>query len=90
MIKVSFKFVNLWQSAEERRQKYHLARALGCSTTWAVAMRDWRLSKIERLFGLDFPDHYNNAPVFYPYAQFKLPGFFDLVEPSRKLKSDAL
>ena len=87
---MAFKYVNLWQSSKKRQQKYHLARSLGCSVSWATAMRDWRLSKIERLFGLDFPDHIENTPVFYPYAQFKLPGFFDLVDPSRKLKTDAL
>jgi len=83
-------WVNLWQSSEERQEKYHLARSLGCSPEWAQKMRDWRLSKIERLFGLDFPDHYNNAPVYHPYAQFVLPNFFDLIEPSRLRKGDSL
>lgn len=69
------KFVNLWQSAEERQQKYWLVKALGCNTSWAKKMRDWRLSKIERLFHLQFDEHYRNSPVFKPYAQFLLPGF---------------
>jgi len=85
-----FKFINLWQTKEERQQKYHLALSLGVSRDWARAMRDWRLSKIERLFGLNFPDHYRNAPVYYPYAQFVLPGFYNLVDPLRLKTSDAL
>lgn len=79
------KFVNLWQSKEERQQKYHLARSLGCSSRWAMVMRDWRLSKIERLFGLVFDERYRNAPVFKPYAQFRLPLFQVLVETAGKL-----
>lgn len=45
--------VNLWQSPGERRDKYHLVLSLGVNTSWAIRMRDWRLSKIERFFGLD-------------------------------------
>lgn len=45
-------FINLWQTKEERQEKYHLARSLGANVSWASAMRDWRLSKIERFFNL--------------------------------------
>lgn len=44
--------VNLWQSPDDRREKYHLCRSLGCNSYHARSMRDWRLSKIERLFNL--------------------------------------
>jgi len=46
------KFVNLWQSPEERSEKYWLARSLGANSSWANRLRDWRLSKIERFFNL--------------------------------------
>lgn len=46
------KFVNLWQSAEHRKEKYYLALSLGVSWPIAQRMRDWRLNKIERYFGL--------------------------------------
>ena len=49
---MAFKYINLWQSKEERQEKYHLARSLGMNSYWAAVMRDWRLSKIERLFNL--------------------------------------
>lgn len=68
-------FVNLYQTKEERQEKYHLARSLGVNSHLANRMKDWRLSKIERLFHLCFNEHYRNAPVFKPYAQFLLPGF---------------
>lgn len=45
--------VNLWQSSEERRQKYWLCRSLGANQAQATRMRDWRLSKIERLYNLN-------------------------------------
>ena len=48
-----FKLINLEQTNVERQEKYHLARSLGMNSYWAMAMRDWRLSKIERLFGLE-------------------------------------
>lgn len=48
----NFRFINLWQSKEDRQTKYHLARSLGMNSYWAAVMRDWRLAKIERLFGL--------------------------------------
>jgi len=44
--------INLWQSPEDRREKYHLCRSLGCNSYHAKRMRDWRLPKIERLFNL--------------------------------------
>lgn len=47
-----FKLINLWQSSEERQEKYHLARSCGANNSWARRMRDWRLSKIERLYNL--------------------------------------
>ncbi|GAI11788.1 unnamed protein product, partial [marine sediment metagenome] len=49
---MAFKYINLWQSKEERQEKYHLARSLGMNSYWAIKMRDWRVAKIERLFGL--------------------------------------
>ena len=49
---MGFKFINLWQTKEERQSKYHLARSLGMNSYWAAVMRDWRLAKIERLFSL--------------------------------------
>lgn len=49
---MGFKFINLWQTKEERQSKYYLARSLGMNSYWAAVMRDWRLAKIERLFGL--------------------------------------
>lgn len=49
---MALKYINLWQSKEERQSKYHLARSLGANSYWASVMRDWRLAKIERLFGL--------------------------------------
>jgi len=79
-------FVNLWQSPEDRQAKYHLARSLGVDYRWARRMRDWRLSKIERLFHIQFQEQYNNAPIIAPYAQFLLPGF----TPQRQGKLDAL
>lgn len=48
----NFKLVNLWQSKEERKGKYWLAKTMGANASLADRMRDWRLCKIERLFGL--------------------------------------
>lgn len=36
------KLNNLWQSREERMEKYDLARSLGFSSYMAMRMRDWR------------------------------------------------
>ncbi len=44
------KWINLVQSSEERQQKYWLAISCGASPAQARRMRDWRLSKIERLY----------------------------------------
>ena len=52
MQKNHLKLINLWQSSEERKEKYWLARACGVNSYHAGRMRDWRLSKIERRFGL--------------------------------------
>lgn len=48
---MTYKLVNQAQTAEERREKYWLARSCGANASWARAMRDWRLSKIERSYG---------------------------------------
>lgn len=45
--------INLRQTKEERQSKYWLARSLGANSYHASRMRDWRLSKIERRFGLE-------------------------------------
>lgn len=45
--------INLWQTQEERRGKYWLCRAGGMNRNQATRMKDWRLSKIERFFGLE-------------------------------------
>lgn len=34
--------VNLAQTFEERKAKYHLAKSLGCSWQMACRLRDWR------------------------------------------------
>lgn len=46
------KFVNLWQSKEERQAKYWLCRSCGATNANARRQRDWRLAKIERLYHL--------------------------------------
>lgn len=61
--------VNLWQTKEERREKYHLCRSLGCNASHAQRMKDWRLTKIERFFNL--------TPKSYLRADGKL-----ILEPS--------
>lgn len=68
-----FRLINLTQTKEERCEKYHLARSLGCNSYWANRMKDWRLIKIERLFGLTNPGHAHD-PSLAPCAQFRLPG----------------
>jgi len=68
-------FVNLKQTAEERRQKYHLVKCLGLGQSWACQMRDWPLAKIERYFDLEgLRDSFKKDPLG-PYAQFMMPGF---------------
>ena len=44
------KFVNLWQSPEERKGKYYLLRSIGLSVVRARQGRDFRISVIERLY----------------------------------------
>ena len=46
------RLVNLNQTKEERVEKYWLIKSCGGSRNDANKMRDWRLSKIERFFGL--------------------------------------
>lgn len=63
-------YINLCQSKEERQRKYWLCRSLGVNSYWAAAMRDWRITKIERFFGLDLPPvmqvliQLNSAPAY--------------------------
>lgn len=40
------KFVNLCQSAEERRDKYRYCRFFGLSSRQGMRMRDWHWTKI--------------------------------------------
>jgi hypothetical protein len=58
------RFVNLWQTPEERRGKYHLLRSIGLDVSRAQQGRDFRLSTIERLYaaelglsGVTLPPH---------------------------------
>jgi hypothetical protein len=46
-------FVNLWQTPEERREKYHLLRSIGLNSAHAKQGRDWRLSTIERMYAVE-------------------------------------
>lgn len=48
-------FVNFEQTSEERAEKYWLCRSLGVSASNCRRYRDWRMSKIERHFGLQPP-----------------------------------
>jgi len=50
--------VNSFQSSEERRAKYALARSLGASRPWAVRMRDWHWEKIGRFYSLETFPHF--------------------------------
>jgi len=54
--------VNLHQSAQERREKYWLARSAGASPGWARALRDWRLPTLESFLGL-LPNNGDTALV---------------------------
>ena len=38
---------NKFQTSEERQQKYWLARSFGLNSSWARALRDWRLCRVE-------------------------------------------
>lgn len=46
------RWINYSQMPSERREKYWLVISCGGSYYDAQKMRDWRLSKIERFFGL--------------------------------------
>lgn len=46
------RWVNYSQMPSERREKYWLVRSCGGTSYDANRMRDWRLSKIERHYGL--------------------------------------
>jgi len=46
------RWVNIFQTKEERQQKYWLVLACGGTYANACRMRDWRLAKIERCYGL--------------------------------------
>ena len=45
--------VNLNQTTQERQFKYQYALSLGAQPGHARRMRDWRLPKINRRFGID-------------------------------------
>lgn len=44
------KLCNLWQSPEERREKYAYCRALGVSSYMAMRLRDWQWETIDKYF----------------------------------------
>ena len=44
------RWVNMFQSNDERKEKYHLLRSIGVRVAWARVARDWRLSAIERIY----------------------------------------
>ena len=46
------RWVNIYQTKEERQEKYGLVRSCGGTCYDAQRMRDWRLSKVERCYGL--------------------------------------
>lgn len=43
------KYVNMFQSPEERAEKYHFARFLGCGCAHARNVRSWHWTKISLL-----------------------------------------
>ncbi|GAH90328.1 unnamed protein product [marine sediment metagenome] len=43
-------WVNMFQTSQERREKYHLLRSIGISVAWARRGMDWHLSSIERIY----------------------------------------
>jgi len=43
------KYVNMFQSSEERKEKYHFACFLGCNSDKARHIRSWHWSKIALL-----------------------------------------
>jgi len=44
------RWVNMFQTKEERRAKYHLLRSIGANSYRARQAMDWRLSAIERIY----------------------------------------
>lgn len=44
------KLCNLWQSSEERNQKYHYCRELGVTSYMARRLRDWQWETIDKYF----------------------------------------
>lgn len=54
--------INYYQTQEERRGKYWLARSCGADSYHAMRMRDWHLSKIERLYHL-VQEHINSPSL---------------------------
>lgn len=40
-------YVNLWQTKEERQEKYWLARSCGLPASQCRVLRDWRLKRLE-------------------------------------------
>jgi hypothetical protein len=42
--------VNLWQTPEERREKYQFCRAAGANSYEAMRMKDWRWEYIHEFF----------------------------------------
>lgn len=51
--KRNYHLVNLFQTNDERKEKYWLVKTLGCNSSMAQRLRDWPLRKIERRFGLE-------------------------------------
>lgn len=43
-------WVNMFQTNQERSEKYHLLRSIGVNVSRARDARDWRLSAIERIY----------------------------------------
>ena len=50
--KCSRQLCNLWQSQDERREKYDYVRGLGASSYMAMRMRDWRMEHILHYFAM--------------------------------------
>lgn len=47
------KFVNLWQTKEERREKYYLLRSIGLPICKCRQARDWHLTQIEKIYATE-------------------------------------
>jgi len=65
--------VNLHRSQEERRDQYNLLRACGFAVSWARQMRDWRMSKIDRLLA----DRPELKKIMEEGGSYKRDGFTD-------------